>query len=95
MVFLDNEYTMDLFCNQTCLEIKRVKGPLRIQSNGVEISVNNKSKIRGYNKRVWLIRRYITNIIAMENLTEKYRVAYDRNYQMFIVQREGTDLPNM
>ena len=57
--------------------------------------VNQKANIPRYNKRVWFNRRAITNIIALKNLTVKYIVKYDINEQMFIVHREGTDLPNM
>ena len=39
-------------------------------------------------------RRDITNIIALEKLSEKYRVTYDINDQMFIVHREVAGLPN-
>ena len=71
VVLLYNESTMDLFCNPDLVEnIKDVKRPLRIHSNGGEMSVNNKSKIPGYNKRVWFSRRDITNIIALKSLTE-------------------------
>ena len=59
------------------------------------MSVNQKSKIPGYNKSVWFIRRDITNIKGLEKLTEKYIAIYDRNDQMFTVHREVTDLPNM
>ena len=72
-----------------------MKRPLRIQSNGGEISVNHKAKIPGYNKRVWFSRRAITNIITQKNLTKQYIVTYDSNYQMFIIHREGTYLTNM
>ena len=68
---------------------------MRIQSNGGEISINYKAKIPGYNNRLWFSRRNITNIIALKNLTERYIVTYERNYQMLIVHREGTGLPNM
>ena len=96
VVLLDNESTMDLFYNPDLVEdMKKVKKPLMIQSNGGEISINQKAKIPGYNKRVWFIRRAITNIIALKILTEQYRVTYDSNDQMLIIQREGTDLPIM
>ena len=74
---------------------KKLKGPLRIQSNCGEMSVNKKSKIPGYNKMVWFIRRTITNIIALRNFTEQYIVTYDSNDQMFIFRWEGAGLPNM
>ena len=45
---------------------------MRIQSNGVEMPVNQESKIPGYNKSVWFRIRAITNIITIRNLTEQY-----------------------
>ena len=79
----------------TWLKIKKVKGPLRINSNGGEISVNHKAKITGYNKRLWFSRRDITNKIVLKNLTEQYRVTYGRNDQMFIEHSQVAGLPNM
>ena len=70
VVFLDNKSTMDLFYNPYLVEdIKKVRVTLRIQSNGGEISVNKKSKIHGYNRRVWFSRRDITTIIFMKKIT--------------------------
>ena len=95
MVFLDNESTMDLFFNPDLVEdIKKVKRPLRIQSNSREIYVNHKSKIHRYNNMVWFSRIAITNTILLKNLTEQYRVTYDSNDHIFIVHREGKDLSN-
>ena len=48
MVLLYNESNMDLFYNSELVEdIKKVKGTLRIQSNGGEMSVNQKASIPG------------------------------------------------
>ena len=68
---------------------------MKIQSNSREVSVNNKAKIPGYNKMMWFSRRDITNIVALNNLTENYIVTYDINDQVFVVHREGVGLPNM
>ena len=59
------------------------------------MSVNQKAKISGYYEKVWFSRRYITNIITLKNLTEKYRVTYNSNDHMFIVHREEAEKPNM
>ena len=67
VVLLDNDSTMNLFCNPDLVEdIKKVKRPFSIQSNGGKFSVNQKAKIPGYNKRVWLSRRSVTNIIMLK-----------------------------
>ena len=49
------------------------------------MSVNHKANIPGYNKKLWFIRRDITNIIVLEKITEQYRVTYDCNDHMLIV----------
>ena len=59
------------------------------------MSVNQKEKIPEYNKRVCFIRRSITNIITLKKITEQYIATYDINYQMSIVNREGSFLSNM
>ena len=87
---------MNLFYNPDLVEdINKVKRNLRIQSNGGEMSVNQKAKIPGYNMRVWFNRRDITNIIALKKLTKHRIFTYDSNDQMFIVHREEKDLPSM
>ena len=72
VVFLDNKSTMDLFCDPDLVEyIKKVKGPLRIQSNGREMSANQKAEIPGYTRRVCFIRRDVINIIALKKRNEQ------------------------
>ena len=58
------------------------------------MSVNQKEKIPGYYKKMWFSRIAITNIIAIKKPTEKYRVTYNSNDQMFIVHREEAEKPN-
>ena len=52
VVLLDKDSTMYLFFNSYFVEDKKIKGPLRVQSSGGKIYVNQKEKIPGYNKRV-------------------------------------------
>ena len=59
------------------------------------MSVNHKANIPGYNKKLWFIRRDITNIIVLEKITEQYRVTYDCNDHMLIVHTQGSGIPNM
>jgi hypothetical protein len=49
----------------------------------------------GYNKDVWFGTRSITNIIALSNLIQQYRVTYDSDDKMCVVQRESQGKPNM
>jgi hypothetical protein len=49
----------------------------------------------GYNRTVWFSTRAITNIIAIRNLIDKYRVTYDSDDLMFVVHRESESKQNM
>ena len=59
------------------------------------MKVTHKAKMPGYHKDVWFSKRAITNIIALSNLIEQYRVTYDSNDLMFVVHRESENKPNM
>jgi hypothetical protein len=51
--------------------------------------------MEGYNKTVWFSTRAITNIIALRNLIDQYRVTYDSDDLMFIVHPETESKPKM
>jgi hypothetical protein len=57
--------------------------------------VTRKSTMPVYNKIVWFYTRAITNIIALSNLIDQYRVTYDSDDLMFVVQRKSDSKPNM
>jgi hypothetical protein len=57
--------------------------------------VTRKAMMEGYNKTVWFSTRAITNIIALSNFIDQYRVTYDNDYLMFVVHRESESKPNM
>ena len=46
-------------------------------------------------KKNWFIKRSITNIIALINIMQKYRVTYDSEDKMFIVQQKAEGKLNM
>jgi hypothetical protein len=56
--------------------------------------VRHKATIPGYKKKVWFSTRAITNIVALSNLIQQYRITYDSNNLMFVVHREP-DKPNI
>jgi hypothetical protein len=87
---------MDLFCN-TALVSKTCKSTtiMRLKSNGGTMVVTRKATMTGYNKDVWFSTRAITNIIALSNLIQQYRVTYDSDDNMFVVHREYQGKPNM
>ena len=59
------------------------------------MTVNRKATLPGYHKDVWFSTRAITNIIALRNIIQQYRVTYDSNDMMFVVHQELANKPNM
>ena len=89
IILLDSQSTMDLFCNpQLVHKIHRSKHSMKLQSNGGTMTVRHKAKIRNYLHDVWFDKHAITNIIALSNLIQQYRVTYDSDDKMFVVHRE-------
>ena len=87
---------MDLFCNADLVDkVTKSTSEMRLRSNGGSMLVNHQATMSGYKHKVWFSKKAITNIIALSNLTQQYRVTYDSNDQMFVVHREGQGKPNM
>jgi hypothetical protein len=96
VILLDIQYTMDLFCNATLVsKISKSKSIMRLKSNSDTMVVTRKATMKGYNKTVWFSTRAITNIIALRNLIDQYRVTSDSDDLMFVVHRELESKPNM
>jgi hypothetical protein len=93
---LESQSTMDILCN-AALVIKTCKPTtsMRLKSNGGTMVVTRKATIPGYNKDVLFSTRAITNIIALSNLIQQYRVTNDSDDKMFVVHRESQGKPNM
>ena len=85
---MDSQSTMDLFCNPELVAdtFKSIRS-VRLKRNGGTMVVNHKSKMVGYHKKIWFSKREITDIIALSNIIQKYRVTYDSEDKMFIVHR--------
>ena len=78
VILLDNESTTDLFCNEEFLtDVRRTKDRLRLHSNGGTMKAQRKGTLPGYIKCVWSDQRAITNILALKNVIQQYRVTYD------------------
>ena len=87
---------MDLFCNPKLVSgITKTSNKMKLQSNGGTMMVSHKATVAGYNHKVWYSKHAITNIIALSNLIQQYRVTYDSNDQMFVVHREDHNMFNM
>jgi hypothetical protein len=90
IILLDSQSTMDLFYNaalvsNTC----KSTTSMILKSSGGTMVVTRKATMPGYNKDVWFSTRAITNIIALSNLIQQYRVTYDSDDKMFVVHRES------
>jgi hypothetical protein len=96
VILLDSQSTMDLFCNASLVS-KNSKSisSMRPKINGGTMVVTRKAMMEGYNKTVWFSTLSITNIIALRNLIDQYRVTYDNDDLMFVVHRESESKPNM
>ena len=51
--------------------------------------VTNKAKMAGYSINIWFSNRAITNIIALINIIQQYRVTYDNKENTFIFHQEA------
>jgi hypothetical protein len=86
VILLDSQSTIDLFCNKALVDkTYKSKNSMRLKTNAGTMLVNQKASISGYNKRVWFTTRAITNIVALSNLIQQYRITYDSNDLMFVV----------
>jgi hypothetical protein len=96
IILLDSQSTMDLLSNiKHVHKISRANNKMRLQSNGGSMTVNHKTTMAGYKKKVWFSKDTITNIIAFSNLIQQYHVTYDSKDQIFVVHREDQNKPNM
>jgi hypothetical protein len=78
VILLDSQSNVDLFCNAALVsKPSKSKSSMRLKINGGTMVVNLKSPMPGYTKTDWCSTRAITNIIALRNLIDQYRVTYD------------------
>ena len=75
VILLDNQSTMDLFCNESLVSTMfESKTPMRLKSNSGTMEVNHKATINGYERPVWFSKHAITKIVALKNIIRQYRV---------------------
>jgi hypothetical protein len=96
VILLDSQSNINLFCNAALVrKISKSNSSMRLKINGGTMVVSCKASMPGYNKNVWFSTRAITNIIALRNLIDQYRITYDSNDLMFVFHRESESKPNM
>jgi aromatic ring-cleaving dioxygenase len=49
--------------------------------------INKKAAISGYHAHVWYNKNAIANILALRNIIKQYRVTFDSDDKMFVVDR--------
>jgi hypothetical protein len=89
VILLDSQSTIDIFCNAALVsKISKSRSNMRLKSNDGTMVVTRKATMEGYTKTVWFSTRAITNIIALRDLIDQYRVTYESDNLMFVVHRE-------
>ena len=76
-ILLDTGSSIEMFCNPSLLNnIHRLEKMTNINCNAGFVNVSNKVALPGYGL-VWFNIYGITNILSMENSTNKFPITYD------------------
>ena len=76
-VLLDNESTVDMFCNGGLLEnIRESEVAMHVHCNAGKRIVKEVGDLKGYGT-VWYDRFAIANILSLKNLIARFHVSYD------------------
>jgi hypothetical protein len=77
-ILLDNQSTVDVFCNENLLEdIREAPIPCRISCNAGVVEVNMIGDLPGYPAPVWFHPNGIANILSLHRVAQYCRVQYD------------------
>jgi hypothetical protein len=96
VVFLDNQSTVDIFCNKEFVSnIRLAPEPLILKSNGNELITHHIANVTDYDEPVWFSMKAIANIFMLKNMNKQYRVTYDSSEETFLVHHEAAGLPNL
>jgi hypothetical protein len=86
---LDNQSTVDVFCNGRLLEnIRKVNKTMNIKCNAGVTRTSWVGDLPGYGE-VWYNKAGIANILSLSKVEDKYRITYDSAQEkQFIVHKD-------
>jgi hypothetical protein len=91
-ILLDNQSTVDVFCNRGLLEnIRKVNKTMSINCNAGVTRTSWVGDLPGYGE-VWYNKAGIANILSLSKVEDKYRITYDSaEEKKFIVHKDDGD----